>query len=79
MKKAKKIYLPKYRATNIALISFILMATAFLKNRSLNIFLAMILSICVAGITYFLYYMYLTKTKMGKRYIQKLKENVEKK
>ncbi|WP_257641195.1 hypothetical protein [Leuconostoc gasicomitatum] len=74
----KKFYLPKYRATNIAMISFILVATASLNSNSLSFIWAIVLSVGVALVTYILYYMYLTKTKMGKRYLEKAKENYKK-
>jgi len=78
MKKENKFYIPKYRATNIAMISFILIATASLNSNNFSFIWSMIISSCVAVVTYVLYYLYLTKTKMGRNYLKKLKENSKK-
>lgn len=78
MEKEKKFYQPKYRATNISMVSFILVATATLNSENFSFIWAAVLSIGVAVVTYVLYYLYLTKTKMGKQYLEKAKENLKK-
>lgn len=75
MKKYKKTrYLPKYRALNIALMMFIItiVPEVFKFNIwSIKFVWSFLLSLVLATVSYYLYYLYLTKTRHGKEFLSK--------